>query len=102
MRKIKDIPWTVPDEIKNYIQFQATNDPVCPWAEGLAKKHHSLAVLARVFGEKDALELWGQYFDRYGIAEVNPDSLREFCEWVIVVSKPSYQYWTKKLDEVLP
>ena len=100
VRKIKDIPWTVPDEIKNYIQFQATNDPVCPWAEGLAKKYHALAVFRYVFIARPPELLWSQFREIYGIGEVDPNSLRRFCEQVISYDQPNQ--WIQKLNEVMP
>lgn len=84
-KKIVDRTWApcVPDDVKEYLQFQATEHPVCEWAEGLCVKYHAVTTVRFVMGSCSTVnecmtddEVWDDIVEDAGtVSDVRPESV---------------------------
>tara|TARA_R110000823_G_scaffold310232_1_gene435067 strand:- start:221 stop:616 length:396 start_codon:yes stop_codon:yes gene_type:complete len=127
MKFLKEVPrtegrsWTIPDDLRRYIQFNAKHEPICTYAEALCVKYHTLAVFSYVLGLGDETswaiasaqqldeqleKLWSQLVLQAGIQGVNPDTINTFLRGVLEAADAAQlevvDEWVERLNELLP
>tara|TARA_R110000787_G_scaffold42303_12_gene104015 strand:+ start:811 stop:1179 length:369 start_codon:yes stop_codon:yes gene_type:complete len=95
--RIQDRSWAplVPDEVKEYLQFQATEKPSCVWAEGLCIKYHTLSTIRFVMGADSVVgecmtddNVWESVVEHAGgLSSVSPVSVNAWLNSQIMVAE---------------
>ena len=96
----EELPWPVPEAVREYLHFQAFVSPPCPLAFSLFVRYSALSVFEHVHGfetdEEDHEELW-QEFVAFADGNWTP---RRIAAWVRrgledLAGEPLEEHWRR-------